>query len=134
MGGLDLLKAWFANRQEAFQPEGRHFALRPPKGVVLMGIPGCGKSLCAKAVASEWNKPLLRFDLGRVFAGLVGESEERMRKALSVAEGVAPRSSGSMKSRRDWPAPAAGATAASLPGFSAICSPGWKRKPNRSLW
>jgi SpoVK/Ycf46/Vps4 family AAA+-type ATPase len=53
-------------------------------------VPGCGKSLCAKAVASEWNKPLLRFDLGRVFAGLVGESEERMRRALAVAEGVAP--------------------------------------------
>jgi len=57
---------------------------------MLVGVPGCGKSLCAKAVAAEWQKPLLKFDLGRVFAGLVGESEERMRKALSVAENVAP--------------------------------------------
>ncbi|MGH8674638.1 MAG: AAA family ATPase [Burkholderiales bacterium] len=57
---------------------------------MLVGVPGCGKSLCAKAVAAEWRKPLLKFDLGRVFGSLVGEAEERMRKALSVAEGVAP--------------------------------------------
>jgi SpoVK/Ycf46/Vps4 family AAA+-type ATPase len=57
---------------------------------MLVGVPGCGKSLCAKAVAAEWEKPLLKFDLGRVFGSLVGESEERMRKALDVAEGVAP--------------------------------------------
>jgi len=57
---------------------------------MLVGVPGCGKSLCAKAVAAEWQKPLLKFDLGRVFGSLVGESEERMRKALKTAEDVAP--------------------------------------------
>jgi hypothetical protein len=90
IGGLDNLKAWLRQRNEGFSQKARDFGLPNPRGVMLVGVPGCGKSLCAKAVAAEWRKPLLKFDLGRVFAGLVGESEERMRKALSVAEGVAP--------------------------------------------
>jgi ATP-dependent 26S proteasome regulatory subunit len=90
IGGLNQLKAWLRQRNEGFSQKAKDFGLPNPRGVMLVGVPGCGKSLCAKAVASEWQKPLLKFDLGRVFAGLVGESEERMRKALAVAEGVAP--------------------------------------------
>lgn len=90
IGGLGNLKRWLAQRNEGFSQKARDFGLPNPRGVLLVGVPGCGKSLCAKAVAAEWQKPLLKFDLGKVFAGLVGESEERMRKALSVAEGVAP--------------------------------------------
>jgi hypothetical protein len=90
IGGLGSLKAWLHRRSQGFSKEARDFGLPNPRGVLLVGVPGCGKSLTAKAVAAEWRKPLLRLDLGRVFAGLVGESEERMRRALSVAEGVAP--------------------------------------------
>ncbi len=90
IGGLGNLKVWLRQRNEGFSQRARDFGLPNPRGVMLVGVPGCGKSLCAKAVAAEWRKPLLKFDLGRVFAGLVGESEERMRKALEVAEGVAP--------------------------------------------
>jgi len=90
IGGLGNLKTWLRQRNEGFSQKARDFGLPNPRGVMLVGVPGCGKSLCAKAVAAEWRKPLLKFDLGRVFAGLVGESEERMRKALAVAEGVAP--------------------------------------------
>jgi ATP-dependent 26S proteasome regulatory subunit len=90
IGGLGNLKAWLQQRNEGFSQRARDFGLPNPRGVMLVGVPGCGKSLSAKAVAAEWHKPLLKFDLGRVFAGLVGESEERMRKALEVAEGVAP--------------------------------------------
>ena len=90
VGGLANLKAWLWQRNQAFTQKARDFGLPNPRGVMLVGVPGCCKSLCAKAVAAEWEKPLLKFDLGRVFGSLVGESEERMRKALDVAEGVAP--------------------------------------------
>lgn len=90
VGGLANLKRWLKRRNEAFSSKAREFGLPNPRGVMLVGVPGCGKSLCAKAVAAAWRKPLLKFDLGRVFAGLVGESEANMRKALTVAEGVAP--------------------------------------------
>ncbi len=90
IGGLANLKDWLRQRNKAFTQRARDFGLPHPRGVLLVGVPGCGKSLAAKAVAAEWQKPLVKFDLGRVFAGLVGESEERMRRALSVAEGVAP--------------------------------------------
>ncbi len=90
VGGLGNLKNWLRQRNQAFTQKARDFGLPNPRGVLLVGVTGCGKSLCAKAVAAEWKKPLLKFDLGRVFGSLVGESEERMRKALEVAEGVAP--------------------------------------------
>jgi ATP-dependent 26S proteasome regulatory subunit len=90
IGGLENLKRWLRRRNEAFSQKARDFGLPHPRGVLLVGVPGCGKSLCAKAVSAAWRKPLLKFDLGRVFAGLVGESEANMRKALTVAEGVAP--------------------------------------------
>ena len=90
VGGLENLKKWLKQRNRAFSQKARDFGLPHPRGVMLVGVPGCGKSLCAKAVAAEWQKPLLKFDLGRVFGSLVGESEERMRKALKTAEDVAP--------------------------------------------
>lgn len=90
IGGLDALKAWLAKRAKSFTQLARDFGLPEPKGILLLGVPGCGKSLCAKVVASEWSKPLLRLDIGRIFGGLVGASEDNMRRALKVAEGVSP--------------------------------------------
>ena len=90
IGGLENLKLWLRQRQRAFTEAARNFGLPNPRGLLLVGVPGCGKSLSAKAVASEWRMPLLKFDLGKVFAGLVGESEENMRRALKMAEAVAP--------------------------------------------
>jgi SpoVK/Ycf46/Vps4 family AAA+-type ATPase len=90
IGGLDDLKNWLRQRQKAFTEAARDFGLPNPRGLLLVGVPGCGKSLSAKAVASEWKMPLLKFDLGKVFAGLVGASEENMRRALKLAEAVAP--------------------------------------------
>jgi len=74
----------------AFTAEAREFGLPPPKGILMLGVQGCGKSLSAKAVSSLWQLPLLRFDVGRMFGSLVGSSEENMRRAIAVAESVAP--------------------------------------------
>jgi len=90
VGGLDQLKEWFNQRGGAFTEEAANFGLEPPKGVLLLGIPGCGKSLTAKAAAALWRFPLIRFDLGKVFGGIVGESERNIREALRVAEAVSP--------------------------------------------
>lgn len=90
VGGLDLLKQWLAQRALAFTDRARAFGLPPPKGVLLLGVQGCGKSLCAKAVARLWHMPLLRLDVGRMFGSLVGSSEDNMRRAIQVAESVAP--------------------------------------------
>jgi ATP-dependent 26S proteasome regulatory subunit len=90
IGGLEVLKDWLAKRAVAFTEEARAFGLPAPKGMLLLGVQGCGKSLCAKAVANVWQLPLLRFDMGRMFGSLVGSSEENVRRAISVAESVAP--------------------------------------------
>jgi hypothetical protein len=90
IGGLDSLKHWLRQRGRAFSESARAFGLPNPRGLLLVGVPGCGKSLSAKAVAAEWKMPLLKFDLGKVFGGLVGQSEENMRRAIKLAEGVAP--------------------------------------------
>jgi len=90
IGGLDLLKDWMDKRTASFTDKAREFGLPEPKGILLLGVQGCGKSLSAKAIGSLWKLPLLRLDIGKVFAGLVGASEENMRKALRVAESVAP--------------------------------------------
>ncbi len=90
VGGLDRLKEWLKIRGKAFTSEAAKFGLPIPKGVLLLGVPGCGKSLTAKAIANYWRMPLLRMDLGRIFSGLVGSSEENMRKAIKVAESIAP--------------------------------------------
>jgi len=90
VGGLDLLKAWLTQRRAAFTPAAREYGLRPPKGALLVGVPGCGKSLSAKAIAAAWQMPLLRLDMGALKAKFVGESEANIRRALKVAETVAP--------------------------------------------
>jgi hypothetical protein len=90
VGGLDLLKGWLATRKAALSQRARAFGIPAPKGVMLVGVPGCGKSLTAKAVATAWGVPLLRLDLGALRSKWVGESEANIRKALSVAENVAP--------------------------------------------
>lgn len=90
IGGLELLKEWLSKRSTAFSEQARRFGLPPPKGVLLVGVQGCGKSLCAKAVSRMWNMPLLRFDMGRMFSSLVGSSEENIRRAIAVAESIAP--------------------------------------------
>ncbi|MBN2735382.1 MAG: AAA family ATPase [Spirochaetales bacterium] len=90
IGGLDMLKDWLKKRSKAFSKEAREFGLPQPKGVLMIGIPGCGKSLTAKAISSLWQLPLLRLDVGKVFSSLVGSSEENVRKAIMTAESIAP--------------------------------------------
>jgi ATP-dependent 26S proteasome regulatory subunit len=90
IGGLANLKHWLNVRGSALTPQAEKYGLQPPKGVLLLGAPGCGKSLTAKAVSNAWQLPLLRLDFGRIFSGLVGSSEENMRRALKVAESIAP--------------------------------------------
>ena len=90
VGGLAILKDWLNKRALAFSSEARTFGLPPPKGILMLGVQGCGKSLCAKAVSNQWQLPLLRFDMGRMFGSLVGSSEENVRRAIAVAESVAP--------------------------------------------
>jgi hypothetical protein len=90
IGGLQHLKAWLNNRAAAFGEKARAFGLPEPKGLLLLGVQGCGKSLTAKAVAAQWRLPLLRLDVGRIFSDLVGSSEENVRRAIRVAESVAP--------------------------------------------
>lgn len=90
VGGMDVLKDWLFKRQKAYEKKARDFGLQEPKGLLLLGVPRCGKSLTAKSIASFWNMPLLRLDIGKVFQGLVGSSEDNIRKAISTAEAVAP--------------------------------------------
>jgi SpoVK/Ycf46/Vps4 family AAA+-type ATPase/DNA-directed RNA polymerase subunit K/omega len=90
VGGLDELKGWLNGRTGAFGEPARKFGLPAPKGLLLLGVQGCGKSLTAKAIASAWSLPLLRLDLGRIFSSLIGSSEENLRRAIRVAESVSP--------------------------------------------
>lgn len=90
VGGLDVLKNWLRLRQRALTQEARDYGLPAPKGIALIGIPGTGKSLTAKMIGGMWRLPLLRLDVGALFGSLVGESEERARRALNLAETVAP--------------------------------------------
>ena len=90
VGGLELLKEWLNRRSAAFSPQARAFGLPAPRGILLLGVQGCGKSLSAKAVSALWQLPLLRLDIGRLFASFVGSSEENIRRAIAVAESVAP--------------------------------------------
>lgn len=90
VGGLEALKTWLLRRRSAFTVEAAEYGLPPPKGLLLLGIPGTGKSLAAKATASVLGKPLLRLDAGRLFGGVVGESEANLRRAIAMAEAAAP--------------------------------------------
>lgn len=90
IGGLDKLKNWLRRRGRAFEEEAKKYGLETPRGILLLGIPGTGKSLCAKAVGAAWQFPIIKLDMGKVFGGIVGESESNIRKALKIAEAVSP--------------------------------------------
>lgn len=91
VGGLENLKKWLRKRNNSWLGKAqKDYNLPAPKGVLITGVPGCGKSLTAKAMSAMWQLPLLRLDVGKIFSGLVGSSEENMRKAIQTAEAVAP--------------------------------------------
>jgi len=90
IGGLDLLKAWLLQRKDAFSQEAVAYGLPSPRGLLIVGIPGTGKSLTAKATAAVLNRPLLKLDAGRLFAGLVGQSESNLRSVIATVEAIAP--------------------------------------------
>jgi SpoVK/Ycf46/Vps4 family AAA+-type ATPase len=90
VGGLRGLKAWLEKRRNAFTPEAKQFGVEAPRGILLLGVQGCGKSLAAKAVAKTWELPLLRLEPGRLFDKFVGESEKNLDRALATAERMAP--------------------------------------------
>src|SRR5262249_6099694 len=90
VGGLEALKGWLRLPERAFTREARAHGLPAPKGIALIGIPGTGKSLVAKMIAGMWRLPLFRLEAGALFGSLIGESEERTRRALRVAEATAP--------------------------------------------
>lgn len=90
VAGLGQLREWVAKRKSAWTPEGQRFGLVPPKGVLITGVQGCGKSLAARAVAGEWGYELARLDAGALYDKFVGESEKRLRKALDLAQKLAP--------------------------------------------
>jgi len=90
IGGLDNLKIWLNQRSDSFSEKAASYGLPVPRGLLLVGVQGTGKSLTAKAIAHDWQLPLLRLDFGRLFAGIVGESESRVREMIRVAEALAP--------------------------------------------
>ncbi|MHC5027554.1 MAG: AAA family ATPase [Planctomycetota bacterium] len=90
IGGLRHLKHWLGKREKALSDEAREYGLNPPRGMLLLGVQGAGKSLCAKAVATAWHRPLLRLDPGALYDRYIGESEQRLRAALRQAERMAP--------------------------------------------
>lgn len=88
VGGLDALKSWLSSRKQAYSPAARAYGLPAPKGALLVGVPGCGKTMTARAVATSWGVPLLKLDLGALRSKFVGESESNLRKALGVVEAI----------------------------------------------
>ena len=90
VGGHDLLKEWLQHREKSFTDAAREFGIPYPKGILLLGVQGCGKSLVAKAISAAYSLPMLKMDVGRVFGSLVGQSEDNMRRAIRIAESLAP--------------------------------------------
>jgi hypothetical protein len=90
VGGLENMKRWLEQRRGAWDDGALKFGLEPPKGVIILGVQGCGKSLCARAVAGEWNLPLVKFDTAAVYDKFIGETEKHIQKVFRVAEGLAP--------------------------------------------
>jgi hypothetical protein len=87
VGGLENLKAWLAQRQNSWEDGARQFGLEPPKGVIILGVQGCGKSLCARAIAGEWKLPLVKFDTAAVYDKYIGETEKRNSKSVQSRGG-----------------------------------------------
>jgi hypothetical protein len=90
VGGLENLKHWLGQRRGAWEDSAREFGLEPPRGMIILGVQGCGKSLCARAVAGEWRLPLVKYYTSAVYDKYIGETEKRIRKVFQVAEGLAP--------------------------------------------
>ncbi|MFI5102584.1 MAG: AAA family ATPase [Terriglobales bacterium] len=90
VGGLENMKRWLEQRRGSWDDQARQFGLDPPKGLIILGVQGCGKSLCARAVAGEWKLPLVKFDTAAVYDKFIGETEKRIQKVFRVAEGLAP--------------------------------------------
>ncbi len=90
VGGLEHLKGWVVKRTSLFNEAARKAGIHPPKGLLLVGVPGTGKTLAARAIAAAWNLPLVRLDAGRLYGSLVGESESNLRQAIRTAEAIAP--------------------------------------------
>ncbi len=90
LGGFGNLKAWLERARVGFTAEAKSLNLTPPRGIMLVGVPGCGKSLAAKVIGREWTLPLLKLDAGRLFDKFIGESEKNFRKAIEMAEALAP--------------------------------------------
>lgn len=90
VGGLENLKRWLRKRNNSWFESAQVYGLPAPSGVLITGVPGCGKSLISKAISETWQLPLLRLDIGKIFSGIVGSSEENMRKAINTAEAIAP--------------------------------------------
>ncbi|MCA1727094.1 MAG: AAA family ATPase [Actinobacteria bacterium] len=90
VGGLDALKSWLRLREKALEPGAEAFGLEPPRGILITGVPGCGKSLIAKTLARTWDQPLVLLDPGRIYAKYVGESERRLGEALDAVDAMAP--------------------------------------------
>jgi ATP-dependent 26S proteasome regulatory subunit len=90
VGGLDNMKSWLEQRRNSWDAQALQFGLDPPKGVIILGVQGCGKSLCARAIAGEWGIPLVKFDTAAIYDKFIGETEKRIQKVFKVAEGLAP--------------------------------------------
>jgi SpoVK/Ycf46/Vps4 family AAA+-type ATPase len=90
IGGMRHLKKWLAHRKDAFSADAEAFGLKAPRGVLMLGVQGAGKSLCAKAIATAWHQPLLRMDPGVLYASFIGESERNLREALQQTEAMSP--------------------------------------------
>ena len=90
VGGLENLKSWLAQRRGSWEDSARQFGLEPARGVIILGVQGCGKSLCARSIAGEWKLPLVRFDTAAIYDKFIGETEKRIQKVFRVAEGLAP--------------------------------------------
>ena len=90
VGGLENLKSWLAQRRGTWEEQARAFGLEPPRGVVILGVQGCGKSMCAQAIAGEWKLPLVKFDTAAIFDKYIGETEKRIQKVFQVAEELSP--------------------------------------------
>jgi SpoVK/Ycf46/Vps4 family AAA+-type ATPase len=90
VGGLQAMKRWLDVRSTGFSQAAREFGIASPKGILVTGVPGCGKSWSAKCVAASWNLPLMRLDMGKVYSSWVGSSEHRMREAIKTCEAVSP--------------------------------------------